>query len=53
MILKCHCNEQCYFINKTCIINKENKKYVQVQYINKCKRFNDNIKKKPCNFIII
>ena len=51
-MLKCNCNELCFFYKKPSIIEIDNKKYVQTHNFNKCNRLpNENSKKKPCDFI--
>ena len=51
-MLKCNCNELCFFYKKTSIIEIDGKKYTQTHNFNKCNRLlSDNSKKKPCDFI--
>jgi len=50
-MLKCNCNEPCFYYKKTSITEIDGKKYTQTHNINKCNRLlSDNSKKKPCDF---
>ena len=50
-MLKCNCNELCFYYKKTSITEIDGKKYTQTHDINKCNRLlSDNSKKKPCDF---
>lgn len=50
-MLKCNCNESCFYYKKTSIIDIDGKKYTQTHNFNKCNRLLiENSKKKPCNF---
>ena len=50
-MLKCNCNELCFYYKKTSITEIDGKKYTQTHNINKCNRLlSDNFRKKPCDF---
>ena len=50
-MLKCNCNELCFYYKKTSITEIDGKKYTQTHNFNKCNRLlSDNSKKKPCDF---
>ena len=45
-MLKCNCNEKCYYINKIC----EEDGMKVYKHLNRCARTNESVKKKKCNF---
>lgn len=50
-MLKCYCNEPCFYYKKTSIVEIDCKKYMQTHNFNKCNRLpSDNTKKTPCDF---
>ena len=50
-MLRCNCNELCFYYKKTSVIEIDGKKYTQVHNFNKCNRLLiENSKKKPCDF---
>ena len=50
-MLKCNCNELCFYYKNTSITEIDGKKYTQTHNFNKCNRLlSDNSKKKPCDF---
>ena len=50
-MLKCNCNELCFYCKKISITEIDGKKYIQTHNINKCNRLlSDNSRKKPCYF---
>ena len=50
-MLKCNCNEPCFYYKKTSITEIDDKIYTRTHNINKCNRLlSDNSKKKPCDF---
>uniref|UniRef100_A0A6C0LFQ7 Uncharacterized protein n=1 Tax=viral metagenome TaxID=1070528 RepID=A0A6C0LFQ7_9ZZZZ len=50
-MLKCNCNELCFYYKETSIVEIDGKKYVQTHNFNKCNRLlNENSKKKQCDF---
>lgn len=49
-MLKCHCDENCFFYVKTIADENDKSKYNRISRW-RCARYNDNIKKKPCDFV--
>lgn len=50
-MLKCYCNESCFYYKKISVMKIEDKKYMQIHNFNRCNRLLiDNLKKKPCDF---
>jgi hypothetical protein len=50
-MLRCNCDELCFYYKKTSVIEIDGKKYIQVHNFNKCNRsLIENSKKKPCDF---
>mgnify|MGYP001165316353 CR=1 FL=1 len=50
-MLRCNCNDTCFYYKKISVVEIDGKKYTQVHNINKCNRLlSENSKKKPCDF---